>query len=274
MRKLSKKRSARQMIANRRLDAFGGDAMQSSNSDFESLAARVEKLERQNRWFKRAALALLLLPATLLVMGQARPTRTLEAQAFVLTDANGIKRADLTVPTDVPVLRFFNSAGGVTADLGPNGYSIFGAGTATYTGDKGPVKISIARLALGPAGLFFSDEHGKTIIELGGLAKPDLSAPPSPRLELFDSDERARVDLSAQSDFGPAIRLYDEAGNTRAGLGLTSDGPYVRLSDSDGFSAQMGSTDLVTPNTGERHKTSAASLTLFGKDNTVLWSAP
>jgi hypothetical protein len=248
--------------------------MESSTLDLSTLATRVEKLERQNRLFKRAALALLLLPAVMLVMGQARPTRTLEAQAFVLTDANGFKRADLSVPTDLPVLRFFNSAGGVTADLSPNGYSIFGAGTASYTGDKGPVKIAIERLALGPAGLFFSDAHGKTIIELGGLAQPDLSTPPSPRLELFDSDERARVDLSAQSNLGPAIRLYDEAGNTRAGLGLTSEGPYVRLSDSNGFATQIGSTDLVTPSTGERHKTSAASLVLFGKDDTVLWSAP
>jgi hypothetical protein len=67
--------------------------MQSLNSDLETLSARVEKLERQNRLFKRAVLALLLLPVTLLVMGQAAPTRTLEAQAFILRGANGSKMA-------------------------------------------------------------------------------------------------------------------------------------------------------------------------------------
>jgi hypothetical protein len=252
--------------------------MENSTSDLKTLATRVEALEQQNRLFKRAGLVLLLLPAALLVMGQAQPGRTLEAQNFVLTDANGTKRADLTVPSGnkegAGILRFFDSAGDVTAILGPNGYTIFGVGKATYNSEKGPVSIPIQRVSLGTDGLSFSAADGKIIIVLGGIDKPDLSAPPIPRLQLFDSDEKERVELSGQSGSTVAFRLYDETGNTRMGLGLTTDGPYVRLSDSNGFATQIGSTDLVTPSTGERHKSSAASLTLFGKDDTVLWSAP
>ena len=50
--------------------------------------------------------------------------------------------------------------------------------------------------------------------------------------------------------------------------------PLIVVNDPEGFSAQLGSVDLVTPRTGEQHKTSAASLVLFGKDSKVLWSAP
>jgi len=34
------------------------------------------------------------------------------------------------------------------------------------------------------------------------------------------------------------------------------------------------STGLLTPHTGETHKTSAASVVLFGKAGKVIWSAP
>ncbi len=48
----------------------------------------------------------------------------------------------------------------------------------------------------------------------------------------------------------------------------------VRVSDDQGFSATMGAEELVTPHTGETHKTSAASLVLFDKNKNVLWKAP
>jgi hypothetical protein len=48
----------------------------------------------------------------------------------------------------------------------------------------------------------------------------------------------------------------------------------VYVEDADGFAATLGVTDLVTPRTGETHKTSAASLVLFNKDKNVIWKAP
>jgi hypothetical protein len=52
------------------------------------------------------------------------------------------------------------------------------------------------------------------------------------------------------------------------------DGDALRLSDPQGFSASFGVTDLITPSTGETHKTSAASLVLFDKKKSVIWKAP
>jgi hypothetical protein len=46
------------------------------------------------------------------------------------------------------------------------------------------------------------------------------------------------------------------------------------VSDDQGFEATLGTQELVTPRTGETHKTSAASLVLFDKDKNVIWKAP
>ena len=50
---------------------------------------------------------------------------------------------------------------------------------------------------------------------------------------------------------------------------------HVELSDDDGYEAALGvEKNLVTPRTGETHKTSAASLLLFDRDKNVIWKAP
>jgi hypothetical protein len=48
----------------------------------------------------------------------------------------------------------------------------------------------------------------------------------------------------------------------------------VRLSFEEGFQTVIGIVEAVTPGTGEKRRTSAASIALFDKDNKVLWSAP
>lgn len=50
--------------------------------DVKSLYARVENLERQNRWMKRAAIAALVLVAAVAVMGQAQTNKVIEANGF------------------------------------------------------------------------------------------------------------------------------------------------------------------------------------------------
>jgi hypothetical protein len=77
--------------------------MQDLTSDIQSLAARVVKLEGQNRWLKRGACAALLLFGSVLVMGQARHLPdVIEAHSFVLRDSTGIKRAELTMLNGYP----------------------------------------------------------------------------------------------------------------------------------------------------------------------------
>ena len=69
--------------------------MYSHPSDFEDLLGRLVRLEKQNRRFKLLAVATLVGVPLLLVMGQASPKKTVEANEFILRDDSGNIRARL-----------------------------------------------------------------------------------------------------------------------------------------------------------------------------------
>jgi len=52
------------------------------------------------------------------------------------------------------------------------------------------------------------------------------------------------------------------------------DSPRIKIIDEEGFQAILGSTGTVETRTGRTNQTSAASLIMFGKDGTAIWSAP
>jgi hypothetical protein len=108
----------------------------------------------------------------------------------------------------------------------------------------------------------------------------------APQLELVDEKGTARVRLRGGYSLvgGPVnfsgISLFDEHGRERGtfdadenGAEIMVSGP-VTVSEEQGFQATLGTTDLVTPRSGETHKTSAASLVLFDKSKNVIWKAP
>ncbi len=86
--------------------------MQSKNNDLQALAARLDRLETQNRRWKLAAI-LLALSSTSLVLIAAKPAdhvdsavihaRTVEAQDFVVKDEDGQIRARLTLNPQVKI---------------------------------------------------------------------------------------------------------------------------------------------------------------------------
>jgi hypothetical protein len=69
-------------------------------------------------------------------------------------------------------------------------------------------------------------------------------------------------------------RILPGEGEARADYTVNEEGSSLSIADPNGFRSVIGSVDLETPRTGERHKTSAASVVLFGKDGKLLWSAP
>jgi len=87
------------------------------------LIQRVERLERGNRRRKLAALALLLVCVVLLLAGFDYPqpnmvkARSVEAQTFVLRDADGRIRARMAIGDDGPRLSFFDEQGNVISSL-------------------------------------------------------------------------------------------------------------------------------------------------------------
>jgi hypothetical protein len=85
--------------------------MSSQIQDVQSILRRIDRLERQNRWFKRAGLAVLALGAAIAVMGQARPSHTsIKGEEFVVVDAEGRTRATLGMELGSPWLNLYDTS--------------------------------------------------------------------------------------------------------------------------------------------------------------------
>ena len=223
--------------------------MDTSSTDLQSLAARVGKLEGQNRWMKRTGLAALVLAVVIPLVVQQRTTRRIEAEEFVLRDAQGRQRLVIGTPR----------ISGVAVGLAPDepaiwldsekAHAILTSDGLLVSSEKGTARIDTSDL--GPTVRFFNDKDVETMY---------LSP--------------MRFEMNGKSDLGPNIFLDDEGGFPRVSLGLIHNRPSIIVNDGKGFSTQMGSIDLETIRTGEQRQTSAASLVLLGKDGKVLWSTP
>ena len=81
--------------------------MTTQTPDLETLTRRLNRLEQQNRWLRRAGLLALAAVGTVLLMAQAPINRTIEAERFVLRASRGAARADLSIQGPGPSLTFF-----------------------------------------------------------------------------------------------------------------------------------------------------------------------
>jgi len=101
--------------------------MNSEPNTLDEIRDRVLKLERQNRRLKQLGVAVLIIPAVLLLMGQAPSKKTVEANEFILRDDAGKIRAKLWMSTanenlpdsnfrgkPSPTLALFNEQGKIT----------------------------------------------------------------------------------------------------------------------------------------------------------------
>lgn len=231
--------------------------MESGTSEWAAVMNRLERLEKQNSNFKKIGAVALILIGSVLLMGQAPASRTVEANEFILKDASGKVRGRLSM-----------------AAFGPE---------FALLDNNGERRASLNLLADDP-GVYLFDGNGRERASLVLQADEVY-------LALSDANEKPRAGLNLVAD-GPGFYLHDESQNVRAGLFLLADGPRLtlydanekvraslvgttlKLSDEEGFSTTIGTTDLVTTATGETHKTSAASVVLFDKDKKLLWRAP
>ena len=78
-------------------------------SDLPDLAQRVEKLEKANRRLKLAGVLAMALVGCLLLLGAASPKRTVEAEEFILRDANGEVRALLGMIQEGPMFALYGA---------------------------------------------------------------------------------------------------------------------------------------------------------------------
>ncbi len=247
------------------------------------IVSRLERVERENRRLKQISAVVSLLATVVLIMGQARPDRTIEAQKFVLTDSHGNKRADLAMVFDRPTLTLRDANGLPLVAMAGGDYSFL---TLNRARSKEQVTISANKDFYG---LLLYDERiqragvavwkgipGLTLYDEKGTERAGLDLKQSgPMLRLVDANSKAGFNMwVAPLGAGPDFSMYDASGELRVNLVAPDSGPSLKLADHNGYSAIFGSTDLITPSTGRKEMTSAASLALFGKDNKVLWSAP
>jgi len=234
--------------------------MVADNRELREVFVRLETLERQNRRFKQTCLAVLFIGATLLAMAQTRSsgvataTKVVTATKFVLTDSAGRERAILDNSPIGPRFVMQNDKGAPTAELwgndDPELFMLGGTISAYSFQSKDSAGRNGASLGFFPVFRKGSEESAIAIPGRGTGYSTLLLGGDKP--QLFLASGKGSI-FAGVSDEG------------RAGLSL---------SDRDGFETDLGSTDLITTVTGEKHATSAASVVLIGKGKEVLWSAP
>ncbi len=230
--------------------------MNAQPQDMQVIFTRIEALERQNRKLKQITVAGLLLLTTVVLMGVTRPTRTIEAQRFVLTDSAGRTRAALGFENEdakltKPALTMYDSNG------------------------KPRLLLSVT-----------SKSDGSAFSELRMLREGAEGRPQWPAVELYGGSRGAALGLDAgkggidlgilpNGSAGLSLRGPEVGSGVDLGWSLTEPvGPHLALHDSQGFEATLGVTTLKDIKAAGTTRTSAASLIMFGKGGKVLWSAP
>jgi hypothetical protein len=151
-----------------------------TSHEWEVLEGRVAKLEKQNRWLRTGYLIAGLSVVCAVTLGQSRTgsaTNTVEAQRFVLKNANGEMRAELsTLDGDYPRLSLRSPNGEKVTELSPLGVSVLDTGLSG--------KLPLAHF--GNTGLYFTEKQGRVVIELGGasISAPQLA--PVPEMTIFN----------------------------------------------------------------------------------------
>lgn len=287
--------------------------MTSQERTIEGVLERLARLERQNDRLKRIGAAVLVGAAALLLMAQKSQTKVVEANEFVLRDNSGRVRASLSVDSllgdalSSAQLVLFDIKGRRRVVLA-SGSVLPDSGTALLLADsQGRTRLRIsAEDSLGgtldmlnekqaPVTTLTTSSAKLPMVTADSVITPNLllardinnvggiltvGADNTGGIALLSGGYRDMLDLQPSfarfsklngSIPGPAniVTLVQQATVKAAFL---PDSLFV--SDDQGFSADLGVQDLVTPRTGETQKTSAASLILFDKNKSVIWKTP
>lgn len=231
-------------------------------SDYtRDLAARVERLERQNRRFKQAATVAMIAGSSILLFAQTAPQRQtspsptppstaaparpapaktpaprraparrppappqpkpVEASEFILKDG-GVVRARLGTVNGAAELALSDQTGKQHAVVSVRKE---GAPSIRLLGDSGDAAILLDMAADG-ARVVLQDAGGKPRASL-------ISAGAGPAVVLFDAAGRERGRFTVAGDT-PVLTLQDAAGHPRAALTLEGEMPALNLNDAAG----------------------------------------
>lgn len=179
----------------------------------DTIAQRMERLERDNRRLRQFALAIACGTLAVFLTGQTVPRPpTLEAQRLVLKDQRGAIRAVLgAVSDDEPFgLLVLDARGRIRGKLG---VQEDGAPVLALADERG-----VDRVVLQP-------DTGLRVLGNGPSVTLGVTYGTEPALELRDKDGWTRASLALTStNTAPVLKFLDARGNTRAWIGAMSDG--------------------------------------------------
>ena len=220
----------------------------------KEILTRLERLERENRRLKRGALIGVAVAASLIalfgLLGQAQTTQQKAPAARAKKPA-----APAAAPAPPPPAPFV-----MPKNIEAESFVLKDA--------NGRVRAELAMSGEGPS-LKFRDQSGSALVTLSLLD----SAPGGPLLLLSDGQHHASLSMSVTSGQGSQLSLIGERADIQAHIAVAPDGTEMELTDKDGFAASIGN-GVKANKSGQVKNTTAGSITLFGKDRKVLWSAP
>lgn len=174
------------------------------------LVRRIERLERENRRFKRVGVALALGLVAVLLMGQAPGrARTLEAEKLVLKDRGGKIRAVLGEDGEDRELGLYLYDGKQVPRVA---VSLDRAGSPML---RMVSEIGADRVRLDPIG-------GLNLYGDAGRVYLSVKLGNEPSLDLIDKDGWTRASLALTS--APVMRFLDPRGDARLWMGAMGDG--------------------------------------------------
>ncbi len=164
--------------------------MTSQTPDMQAVLERLERLERQNRWFKRMGGLALIAVSVLILMGQsASKGHVVEAQRFIVRDAEGLVRAELGLSDGATVLKLYGQRGTTQARLDTG----TGGGQLELRDDSGK---AYSGLWAGSAGaMVYAHDQDDNEIFLGSLKTGDarsgkLRITGKPLIVMMDKNEK------------------------------------------------------------------------------------
>jgi hypothetical protein len=216
-------------------------------SEMQTMLERLAALEKQNRRLRRAGALILAGVGVVVLTGQVLPkNRTVEAERFVLTDANGKSRAELSLDHNSAQLALYDQEGRQGVSL-----------TTDALGNTSTLNL-YNRYGLRVAVSAFLDS--------GAVSLAEKKEP---------SDWQYHFELADHGapDHHSTLSLWNAKGKAQSLLAADATGPSLELKTSEGPATVIGSTALAT-NPDETRRTSAASVVMLDKEGKVLWHAP
>lgn len=246
--------------------------------EYERLAERLEKLEKQLRWIKRTGYVAAAVLAVLVLSYRLARYRQVSSQEFVLTDSAGRVRARLASFPEGPGLEVYAASGEPRVQLIGGGEEASLNLYTPATAGQGAASVNLFRdTALMSS---FRAEPRTVLLEMHSPHGHGVAT-------LALQHGTTSFTLSGAGEEAPKVSLQTDATHACAALGgtaqpaasgslcLYSPGlPTLELADLRGNRAVLGIPQSPAPNPSKAQESSAASLALEHKSGKSVHLSP